>query len=266
MYDIGCLDNVCHMVFGLCMLEGVWTIKAQRRGSDYRRKRKRFHNNQYTRKVSDKLDVDCISTSAKKLCKESDLDKEVRHFNQSNGYRLINIDILLSELSQYVTCPNCNTKAVLKEKILYGLVSEFYVECYSCSTLSTFKSLPVIASGKDYEVNTRITYAMRTVGQGFCGIKHFCTAMDLPPPVSQKAYEKILRKINLVSCEVADDSMKNAAKEEILASEATKSARKFVSNQHEKSKSTEKLISNFVESASRRKIKALDIPKEQYDP
>ncbi|GFR32920.1 uncharacterized protein TNCT_94331 [Trichonephila clavata] len=192
--------------------------KAQRRGSDYRRERKRFHNNQYTRKVSDKLDVDCISASAKKLCKESDLDKEVRNFNQSNGYRLINIDILLSELSQYVTCPNCNTKAVLKEKILYGLVSEFYVECHSCSTLSTFKSSPVIASGKDYEVNTRITYAMRTVGQGFCGIKHFCTAMDLPPPVSQKAYEKILRKINLASCEVADDSMKNAAKEEILAS------------------------------------------------
>ncbi|GFR33591.1 DUF5641 domain-containing protein [Trichonephila clavata] len=192
--------------------------KAQRRGSDYRRKRKRFHNNQYTRKVSDKLDVDCISASAKKLCKESDRDKEVRNFNQSNGYRLINIDILLSELSQYVTCPNCNTKAVLKEKILYGLVSEFYVECHSCSTLSTFKSSPVIASGKDYEVNTRITYAMRTVGQGFCGIKHFCTAMDLPPPVSQKAYEKILRKINLASCEVADDSMKNAAKEEILAS------------------------------------------------
>ncbi|GFR22375.1 uncharacterized protein TNCT_195511 [Trichonephila clavata] len=192
--------------------------KAQRRGSDYRRKRKRFHNNQYTRKVSDKLDVDCISASAKKLFKESDLDKEVRNSNQSNGYRLINIDILLSELSQYVTCPNCNTKAVLKEKILYGLVSEFYVECYSCSTLSTFKSSPVITSGKDYEVNTRITYAMRTVGQGFCGIKHFCTTMDLPPPVSQKAYEKILRKINLASCVVADNSMKNAAKEEILAS------------------------------------------------
>ncbi|GFR03944.1 uncharacterized protein TNCT_20101 [Trichonephila clavata] len=192
--------------------------KAQRRGSGYRRKRKRFHNNQYTRKVSDKLDVDCISASAKKLCKEIDLDKEVRNSNQSNGYRLINIDILLSEQSQYVTCPNCNTNAVLKEKVLYGLVSEFYVECYSCSTLSTFKSSPIIASGKDYEVNTRITYAMRTVGQGFCGIKHFCTAMDLPPPVSQKAYEKIPRKINLASCEVADDSMKNAAKEEILAS------------------------------------------------
>ncbi|GFW16319.1 uncharacterized protein TNCV_4264841 [Trichonephila clavipes] len=192
--------------------------KAQRRGSDYRRKRKRFHANQYTRNVSDTLAVDCISASAKKLCKENYLDKEVRNSNQSNGYRMINIDILLSELSKYLICPNCNTKVVLKEKILYGLVSEFYVECYSCSTLTTFKSSSVIASSKDYEVNTRITYAMRTVGLGFCGIKNFCTAMDLPSPVSQKSYERIMRKINLASREVADDSMKNAAKEEVSAS------------------------------------------------
>ncbi|GFX90877.1 uncharacterized protein TNCV_3167081 [Trichonephila clavipes] len=42
--------------------------------------------------------------------------------------------------------------------------------------------------------------------------------MDLPPTVSQKSYERILRKINLASREVADDSMKNAAKEEVSAS------------------------------------------------
>ncbi|GFV56697.1 uncharacterized protein TNCV_4505731 [Trichonephila clavipes] len=177
--------------------------KAQRRGSDYRRKRKRFHANQYTRNVSDTLAVDCISASAKKLCKENYLDKEVRNSNQSNGYRMINIDILLSELFKYLICPNCNTKVVLKEKIFVP---------------SPLKSSSVIASSKDYEVNTRITYAMRTVGLGFCGIKNFCTAMDLPSPVSQKSYERIMRKINLASREVADDSMKNAAKEEVSAS------------------------------------------------
>ncbi|GFV73821.1 hypothetical protein TNCV_2643631, partial [Trichonephila clavipes] len=42
-------------------------------------------------------------------------------------------------------------------------------------------------------------------------------AMDLPPQVSQKSYERILRKINLASREIADDSMKNAAKEEVSA-------------------------------------------------
>ncbi|GFX83316.1 uncharacterized protein TNCV_2489721 [Trichonephila clavipes] len=168
--------------------------KAQRRGSDYRRKRKRFHANQYTRNVSDTLAVDCISASAKKLCKENYLDKEVRNSNQSNGYKMINIDILLSELSKYLICPNRNTKVVLKEKILYGLVSEFYVECYSCSTLTTFKSSSVIAS------------------------KFLHGNVDLPSPVSQKSYKRIMRKINLASREVADDSMKNAAKEEVSAS------------------------------------------------
>ncbi|GFV62935.1 hypothetical protein TNCV_4409991 [Trichonephila clavipes] len=53
------------------------STKAQRRGSDYRRKRKRFHADQYTLKVSDTLDVDSISASAKKLCKENYLDKEL---------------------------------------------------------------------------------------------------------------------------------------------------------------------------------------------
>ncbi|GFU92683.1 uncharacterized protein TNCV_4796111 [Trichonephila clavipes] len=37
----------------------------------------------------------------------------------------------------------------------------------------------------------------------------------------------------------------------------------YANNQHKKSKSTEKLLSNSVESASRRKIKILDLPKEQ---
>ncbi|GFW73819.1 hypothetical protein TNCV_1542731 [Trichonephila clavipes] len=166
--------------------------KAQRRGSDYRRKRKRFHANQYTRKTSDTFDFDCISASAKKSCKENYLDKRVRNSNPPNGYRLMNIDIFLSELSKYLICPNCNTKTVLKEKILYGLVSEFYVEYYSCNTLTTFKSSSVIASSKDYDVNIRITYAMRTVGLSVCGLKKFCTAIDLPPPVSQKPYKRIL--------------------------------------------------------------------------
>ncbi|GFV29000.1 uncharacterized protein TNCV_2275331 [Trichonephila clavipes] len=44
--------------------------------------------------------------------------------------------------------------------------------------------------------------------------------MDLPPPVLLKSYERILRKINLASREVADDSMKNATKEEVSASES----------------------------------------------
>ncbi|GFX56415.1 uncharacterized protein TNCV_73611 [Trichonephila clavipes] len=56
---------------------------------------------------------------------------------------------------------------------------------------------------------------MRTVGLGFCGIKNFCTAMWICHHQSHKSH---MKGLNLASHEVADDSMKNAAKEEVSAS------------------------------------------------
>ncbi|GFV62326.1 hypothetical protein TNCV_1131091 [Trichonephila clavipes] len=47
--------------------------------------------------------------------------------------------------------------------------------------------------------------------------------MDLPSPVSQKSYERIMRKINLASREVADDSMKMLRKKKYQLLELMKS-------------------------------------------
>ncbi|GFT43743.1 uncharacterized protein TNCV_53741 [Trichonephila clavipes] len=117
-------------------------------------------------------------------------------------------------------CFYCGSKAELKEKVLFGLVSEFYIDCNSCAMQSTFKSSPVFeSSNHDYEINTRNTYAMRTLGDGLRGIKTFCSVMDLPPPVSQKSYDRILNNIKSASSIVAVASMNKAAKEEIAASE-----------------------------------------------
>ncbi|GFU79533.1 hypothetical protein TNCV_2915931 [Trichonephila clavipes] len=54
---------------------------------------------------------------------------------------------------------------------------------------------------------------------GLCGIKTFCSVMDLPPPVSQKSYDRILNNIKSASSIVAVASMNKAAKEEVAASE-----------------------------------------------
>lgn len=73
------------------------------------------------------------------------------------SYRLINLNDFLFEISKFMTCCICGSKAVLKEKALYGLVSEFYVEYGSCRTRFSFKSSSVFeSSNHDYEVNTRI--------------------------------------------------------------------------------------------------------------
>lgn len=198
--------------------------KAARRCSDYRRKKRRFCGNQHSPSVTQNNTssaLPCLSASAKKLRLDTHLDERPNTSKHSNGYRLVNIDILLSELSQFLICNNCSSRAALKERVVYGLVSEFYVECKSCSKIFPFKSSPLIEqSNHAYEVNSRIIYAMRTVGLGLRGIKNFCTAMDLPPPVSQKSYDSILKNIKVASCEVAEKSMKNGAKEEISSTES----------------------------------------------
>ncbi|GFW03385.1 uncharacterized protein TNCV_4939181 [Trichonephila clavipes] len=165
--------------------------KSARRSTDYRRKKRRFCGNQHSKnKTLEPVAVDVTSASSKKLCLDSD------------SYQSI------------------SNETELKEKVLFGLVSEFYIDCNSCAMQSTFKSSPVFeSSNHDYEINTLITYAMRTLGVGLRGIKTFCSVMDLPPPVSQKSYDRILNNIKSASSIVAVASMNKVAKEEIAASE-----------------------------------------------
>ncbi|GBM11765.1 hypothetical protein AVEN_20453-1 [Araneus ventricosus] len=66
-----------------------------------------------------------------------------------------------------------------------------------------------------------ITYATRNAGQGLEGMKTFCGIMHLNPPVSQNSYEKICRRVNAVSKNVAIESMKKAADEEVAAVDST---------------------------------------------
>ncbi|GFW57085.1 uncharacterized protein TNCV_1116131 [Trichonephila clavipes] len=189
------------------------------RSTDYRRKKRRFCGNQHSKdKTLEPVAVDVTSASSKNLCLDSNSYQS--NFNESKGYRLINLDIFFKEISKHLVCFYCGSKAELKEKVLFGLVSEFYIDCNSCAMQSTFKSSPGFeSSNHDYEINTRITYAMRTLGVGLRGIKTFCSVMDLPPPVSQKSYDRILSNIKSASSIVAVALMNKVAKEEIAASE-----------------------------------------------
>ncbi|GFT10545.1 uncharacterized protein TNCV_4339581 [Trichonephila clavipes] len=46
------------------------------------------------------------------------------------------------------------------------------------------------ANTKVYEVNTRLAYAMRSVGKGEAAAKVFCGVMNLPPP-PKRFYESL---------------------------------------------------------------------------
>ncbi|GBN47931.1 hypothetical protein AVEN_64012-1 [Araneus ventricosus] len=62
---------------------------------------------------------------------------------------------------------------------------------------------------------------MRSVGQGLEGLNSFCGIMDLNPSVSQNSYEKICKKIDAASQNMAIESIKKAEGEEVAAVEST---------------------------------------------
>ncbi|GFW74484.1 uncharacterized protein TNCV_2413831 [Trichonephila clavipes] len=71
------------------------------------------------------------------------------------------------------------------------------------------KELP--ANTKVYEVNTRLAYAMRSVGKGEAAAKVFCGVMNLPPP--PKRFYESLHALNNATEKVAKVSMALAAAE-----------------------------------------------------
>ena len=54
---------------------------------------------------------------------------------------------------------------------------------------------------------------MRSLGQVYCGIEKFTAHMNLPPPMTQYNYDKVVKTIEKAVYDVAEDSMKDAADE-----------------------------------------------------
>ena len=56
---------------------------------------------------------------------------------------------------------------------------------------------------------------MGCIGRELIEVETFCGIMDLPPPATQKSYDKIVSHMQAVTMTVAENSMENAAVEEI---------------------------------------------------
>ena len=74
--------------------------------------------------------------------------------------------------------------------------------------------------GQTFDVNRRIIYSMRSIGQGYAGLEKFTTTMNLPSPVTKKNYNASVNVITKAVTEVAKKTMHDAAKE-IVSSTAS---------------------------------------------
>lgn len=148
------------------------------------------------------------STSAKKLKGSETMDFDV---NASFGYRLINFVAVFSAISEVVKCKKCDSDINFTETSLRGLGFKLKLNCKKCKPI-LINSCPLI-EGKAYDVNRRLVFAFRLLGIGLARITKFCGVMDLPKPIFQSFYDKIVNNIHIATKAICELSMKIAVQE-----------------------------------------------------
>ena len=196
-----------------------------------RPRKRKFHSNQFVKdakknRVSDedKTDgepstpSDNLSASARKIGKRSSTVAEgcvEGQLSKLTGYRFIDVEIL-GELFQQMVCKECggfNSCLVLEDKPTErkGSASHLRVRCEECGWVYTFYTSKKIQHG--FDVNRRLVYAMRSIGQGHASIKRFCAHMNMPAPLGYTAYRDNNIGLAKAAKSVATKSMHDAAAE-----------------------------------------------------
>lgn len=190
--------------------------KAYNRSVGYRSKKRRFHG----RKSENSSDIFTgKSASSKKLKLDISSAPENSNSCELTGYRLIDIAVFFKEISKYVSCNICHTSVNFTEESIRGNASVFSVNCENCNLNNKINSCPMIGPKHNVpEVNIRLVYSLRSIGQGLAGLRTLCSLMNMPPPISQKSYDTITNKLKVASKKAAVKSMKEAAEEEITLS------------------------------------------------
>ena len=123
------------------------------------------------------------------------------------------MDVLTTVISM-LCCPDCqsgNLKLCENFNRKMGFASLLIVKCSQCNFKKDFyTSKPV---EKSYDINPRVIYAMRNIGQGHASIKKFTALMNMPPPMTVKNYDRAVSKITKIVVDVAEETMAEAAHE-----------------------------------------------------
>jgi len=133
--------------------------------------------------------------------------------NNIPGNRIIDMS-LLSDVFNLLSCPECHGKSLLLTESIAkkkGSASYFMLSCESCKFKHEFCTSKTV--GKCYEVNIRLTYAMRSIGNSHSGAETFCMLMNIPKPMTAKNYRKVMKHCSSACKTVAEELMADAATE-----------------------------------------------------
>ena len=135
----------------------------------------------------------------------------------ASGFKLQDASLLKECISSAAICSACrDPKSKLQlfqnNRLREGLAEHLYLECSICEAqtpLLTSKCLGGRGGGAQ-EVNRRAVLAAPQLGHA--GLTQFCAGMNLPPPVTKKAYNDHQIQIKTIVVDNAETLMKDAAK------------------------------------------------------
>ena len=102
---------------------------------------------------------------------------------------------------------------MLKEELYKreGLCTHPYLYCQSCESKTAIPFTK--SSSRSLAVNRRAVLANKCVGGSYSSLETLCALLDLPPPVSQHAYQQHMRVIEMGARAEVEESMQRARDE-----------------------------------------------------
>ena len=161
------------------------------------------------------ISPEVISVSEKKLSGTSEKISEGTNINKNNsecptGNRFVDMDIL-SGVFSIVACPECGNKLKLLETKKQGLSFQLQILCeHGCEWSHSFWTSKKKKKVRNFDVNRRMYYAMRRIGNGYQGLKRFLNLMNHPHPMTETNYGKITNCFNKAVKVVAETIMQDA--------------------------------------------------------
>jgi hypothetical protein len=113
-----------------------------------------------------------------------------------SGYRIMDLDIMLSVLNDFLRCKLCGMSVSIRERHSGGLASSYDIICDTCGKVASWNSSRLIGQQHNIlEINRRSVYAILNLGLGYEALVKFCVLMGLPPPVRHSTFDFIQAKI-----------------------------------------------------------------------
>ena len=142
----------------------------------------------------------------------SSSESESEEDETKRGSRILEVRGLQSALKA-VCCKECSGPILFKEELFKreGLFTHPYLFCQSCQAKTP---IPFSKCGpRSLAVNRRAVLANKCVGGSYVSLETLFVLLDIPPPISQRAYQQHMKVVAMGAAAEVEESMRRAREE-----------------------------------------------------